>query len=305
MAKRPAELGNGAEVVQTPVQDTENNERAVEIRVLLPRSMAMNEAPTKKKKKLTSGKYSAEKIVSFQGDFDTILKQLSESAKGLKHINFVISKSTYRAIKSNDNAVEGLKLPLSSDRLVIAKENELEKLLDSLYKATKSTPSTTNHLVPYEPLPTVGNFGPSNFFYKQLNQINLEKSEKRAAEYSESLASKGATQSNVTETNGLPNILTPEGFEEAVKTVERARSANPGLSFKILVVLPSETVGTIIGKNGSKIQELRNVTNTQLRVFDPEGGVGSSDDRSLSIVGVPESILHALDLIHTLLIDNF
>lgn len=62
------------------------------------------------------------------------------------------------------------------------------------------------------------------------------------------------------------------------------------------LTIPNEVVGSVIGKGGSKIQEIRNVTGAQIKVMD-NATAGNAPERPITIVGTAESIQMAKYLI--------
>ena len=65
------------------------------------------------------------------------------------------------------------------------------------------------------------------------------------------------------------------------------------------MTLPNELVGAIIGLRGSKIQQIRQITNAGITIDDQaipsNNGIGS--DRIITIEGTPEQISHAQGLL--------
>lgn len=62
------------------------------------------------------------------------------------------------------------------------------------------------------------------------------------------------------------------------------------------LTVPNEVVGSVIGKGGSKIQEIRNVSGAQIKVMD-NATAGNAPERPITIIGTAEAIQMAKYLI--------
>ncbi|CAF3710943.1 unnamed protein product [Rotaria sp. Silwood1] len=77
------------------------------------------------------------------------------------------------------------------------------------------------------------------------------------------------------------------------------RYANPALFTSTRVTLPNELVGAIIGPRGTKIQQIRQITNANIIIDDQAipSGNGGGGDRIITIEGTPEQISRAQALL--------
>jgi poly(rC)-binding protein 2/3/4 len=71
-------------------------------------------------------------------------------------------------------------------------------------------------------------------------------------------------------------------------------SSQPQLTEQITI--PNEVIGSVIGKGGSKIQEIRTVTGAQIKVMDNASAAGTTE-RAITIIGSAEAIQMARYLI--------
>ncbi|CED82653.1 PolyC-binding proteins alphaCP-1 and related KH domain proteins [Phaffia rhodozyma] len=66
------------------------------------------------------------------------------------------------------------------------------------------------------------------------------------------------------------------------------------------IYIPNDLVGPIIGKAGSKINEIRTLSNTQIRIMEPhqQGSEGNPNERLVTITGQPDSVNTAMQLLY-------
>lgn len=77
------------------------------------------------------------------------------------------------------------------------------------------------------------------------------------------------------------------------------RAGNPpvvGGSTSQQIFIPNAMVGCIIGKGGSKINEIRQMSGSHIKIQEP---MGDTNERLVTITGTPESNHMALYLLHT------
>lgn len=77
-----------------------------------------------------------------------------------------------------------------------------------------------------------------------------------------------------------------------------AQSAPRGEELSQEVYIPNDFVGSVIGKGGSKIKEIRRVSGSRVTVTDP---LPESTERLVRIIGAPQSNETAIYLIHSLI----
>ncbi|KAG0364049.1 hypothetical protein BGZ54_007893 [Gamsiella multidivaricata] len=63
------------------------------------------------------------------------------------------------------------------------------------------------------------------------------------------------------------------------------------------IFIPNDMVGTVIGKNGSKIQEIRQISGSHIKIADSHQGSGN--ERLVTITGTPESNQMAVYLLYS------
>lgn len=79
---------------------------------------------------------------------------------------------------------------------------------------------------------------------------------------------------------------------------QAAKNAVRGQELTQDVMIPNNFVGTVIGKGGAKIKEIRHVSKAKVRVLDP---IPDSDERLIQITGIPEANEMAIYMIHTVI----
>lgn len=85
----------------------------------------------------------------------------------------------------------------------------------------------------------------------------------------------------------------------------QAQSATPGQTLTQHIFIPNDMVGAVIGKGGTKINEIRQSSGSMIRINEPnedQNGVGSgalnSTERMVTITGTPENNQKALYLLY-------
>lgn len=79
----------------------------------------------------------------------------------------------------------------------------------------------------------------------------------------------------------------PRAQEEAQRAPQNAKLCQN-------IIVPNRFVGSIIGKKGAKINEIRRISKSHVKVADADG----SDDRKITITGLPDGNQLAIYLIH-------
>jgi poly(rC)-binding protein 2/3/4 len=93
---------------------------------------------------------------------------------------------------------------------------------------------------------------------------------------------------------GLPNIATESGLARAKQMVMKM---TPGQHSSLQVYVPTEVVGAIIGKGGSKITEIRMTSGAMVRVNETQSAQDTQTERLLMLTGAPENIKVALVMV--------
>lgn len=110
----------------------------------------------------------------------------------------------------------------------------------------------------------------------------------------------------------ISHITTQSGMQQAQM---QAQAALPGQQLTQQIFIPNDMVGAIIGKGGTKINEIRQTSGSMIRINEPnegaeQGGVGAvsggathpagstGGERMVTIIGTPESNQMALYLLY-------
>lgn len=118
----------------------------------------------------------------------------------------------------------------------------------------------------------------------------------------------GGNNSRRTDPNA---VVTPGGGLVAGATTNSATTGEPNASAPPLVdaynlrtqniSIPSDMVGCIIGKGGSKINEIRSMSASHIKIMEPGAGIqagGSGNERLVTITGPPPNIQMAVSLLY-------
>lgn len=76
------------------------------------------------------------------------------------------------------------------------------------------------------------------------------------------------------------------------------------------IYIPNDLVGCIIGKGGSKINEIRSISGSQIRIMEPGATVpgaagGGPNERLVTVTGQPQQIQTAVQLLYHVSIHMF
>lgn len=93
---------------------------------------------------------------------------------------------------------------------------------------------------------------------------------------------------------GLPNISTDHGLTRAKQMVMKMM---PGQPSTLQVYVPTDVVGAIIGKGGSKINDIRATSGAMVRVNETQGIQDTQTERLMVMSGTPETIKVALMMV--------
>lgn len=70
------------------------------------------------------------------------------------------------------------------------------------------------------------------------------------------------------------------------------------------MTVPNDLIGCIIGKGGTKIAEIRQISGAMIRISNCEEREGGNTDRTITISGNPDSVAVAQYLINMRLVRN-
>ncbi|XP_041971059.1 poly(rC)-binding protein 3 isoform X4 [Aricia agestis] len=94
----------------------------------------------------------------------------------------------------------------------------------------------------------------------------------------------------------LPALAALAGSQ--LRTGNQARSQPAAAQQSHEMTVPNELIGCIIGKGGTKIAEIRQISGAMIRISNCEEREGGSTDRTITITGNPDSVALAQYLIN-------
>uniref|UniRef100_A0A060T6L1 ARAD1B13024p n=1 Tax=Blastobotrys adeninivorans TaxID=409370 RepID=A0A060T6L1_BLAAD len=221
-------------------------------------------------------------------------------------------------------SVSALPLPMSNDRTITIRgvvgvsegdngSSKAQNILEGVQKviqkahALEQTPESFPH-IEYIPRPIAGLYGHPDTFRRQVINNQLAELNPYTAEHSEpnpegtyalpSGPGAGATGAGAGAGAGGPNNDTPlldsqEGLELAQ---QQARMQPINKTFSQSVLVPHDMVGSIIGKGGVKVNEIRQMSGSTIKINDSDRGVAVN--RTITVTGTPEGNQMALMLMY-------
>ncbi|KAK9447485.1 uncharacterized protein V1518DRAFT_434875 [Limtongia smithiae] len=91
----------------------------------------------------------------------------------------------------------------------------------------------------------------------------------------------------------IPSVGAPQSVQSAQQA---AQAAHPGQPLTQQIYIPNDMVGAIIGKGGSKINEIRQLSGSAIKINEPQD---SSNERLVTVTGTPECNQMALYLLYS------
>lgn len=214
-------------------------------------------------------------------------------------------------------------LPASTDRslLVRGSLDELKAAIKSLAEVITSQDESAAYfpMIPYVPRVVTGIYGhPETFQRQMLNQTLAATNpylipaadmangpipageSAGAAPHQEQLATAIPTP---VVGGDVTHMATQGGMQQAQM---QAQAAVPGSQLTQQIYIPNDMVGAIIGKGGTKINEIRQSSGSMIRINEANeetGGAGGptgpgGSERMVTIIGTPESNQMALYLLY-------
>ncbi|KAJ8100658.1 hypothetical protein POJ06DRAFT_253347 [Lipomyces tetrasporus] len=167
----------------------------------------------------------------------------------------------------------------------------------------------------YNPLPICGAFGHVNHWHlyveknvaTPVNPYGVSPNGYSGADY--------AAQLGIVDVRGDEQALTPEPRSATKESTQRtpivptvqaatsvqsaqqqAQQALPGQPMTQQIYIPNDMVGAIIGKGGAKINEIRQLSGSNIKINEPQD---NSNERLVTITGTSECNQMALYLLHS------
>jgi poly(rC)-binding protein 2/3/4 len=220
-------------------------------------------------------------------------------------------------------------LPSSSERSLSVRGNsqEVKSAIESLADIYGKNQKTLAYfpLILYVPRVVTGLYGHPDTFQRQMLNSTLAALNPYLIPASDNAAAAGGsvvfsaaptTDTSASTANVIPNATADDEISNTQGGMQQAQmqalSATPGQPLTQHIYIPNEMVGAIIGKGGTKINEIRQSSGSVIRVNEPSevdqqaGSSGSkivpgglnSTERMITITGTPEQNQMALYLLY-------
>lgn len=213
-------------------------------------------------------------------------------------------------------SVSALPLPMSNDRTitirgVVDDGSKAQKILEGVQKVIQKahdleqTPESFPH-IEYIPRPIAGLYGHPDTFRRQAINNQLAELNPYTADHPEpnpegtyalpsgpSAGVGGGGAAAGDPNNDTPLLDSQEGLEAAQ---QQARMQPINKTFSQSVLVPHDMVGSIIGKGGVKVNEIRQMSGSTIKINDSDRGVAVN--RTITVTGTPEGNQMALMLMY-------
>lgn len=219
-------------------------------------------------------------------------------------------------------------LPSSSERSLSVRGTlqEVKNAIESLAMLYGENQNCLTYfpIVLYVPRVVTGLYGHPDTFQRQmlnstlaaLNPYLIPTSDSSAVGGSVVFSAAPTTDTTTNTANVIPNVTADDEISHTQGGMQQAQmqalSAAPGQPLTQYIYIPNEMVGAIIGKGGTKINEIRQSSGSVIRVNEPSevdqqaGSSGSkvvpgglnSTERMVTITGTPEQNQMALYLLY-------
>lgn len=259
---------------------------------------------------------AVEVVISISGSkthIGSIVSQFLDSS-GTKCLNILVADQA--DVRSDTTTVLQLgvsvtlsALPMSTDKLVSVQGPDFKAGLDFVLDKFCSAESP----VPYTPQAVIGQYGKPETFRRQAASIEALKALELAAEQEKQvqaaataptsnqaegdtvptskMASKPSSSSHSGAKPGVPLLANERDYQHALQLV------TPGPSSQtIQLYIPPEAVGSIIGRGGQTINEMKHSSGAFIR-FEDANTAAASNNKLLTISGTPESIKRGIALV--------
>lgn len=220
-------------------------------------------------------------------------------------------------------------LPSSSERSLSVRGSlqEAKSAIESLAEIYGENQKTLAYfpLILYVPRVVTGLYGHPDTFQRQMLNSTLAALNPYLTQAPDNVAAAGGsvvfsaaptTDTSVSTANVIPNVTADDDISSTQGGMQQAQmqalSATPGQPLTQHIYIPNEMVGAIIGKGGTKINEIRQSSGSVIRVNEPSevdqqaessgsktvpGGLNSTE-RMITITGTPEQNQMALYLLY-------
>ncbi|CAN6670966.1 hypothetical protein TRVA0_044S00210 [Trichomonascus vanleenenianus] len=252
---------------------------------------------------------AVEKVVIARGMPQKVVNAVL-SITGDRPPRLVVSESVIASTKIDTRedlqesiSVSRTNLPLSNDRSVLV-TGDGASVLAQLGEIFGEADQSLFPSVPYTPMAVAGTYGhPETFRRQALNAalasanlyINGDADVKHpaanAAATNGSATTAAAGGSAVTLTD-VVNVGTQAGLQLAKQQLQMVPA---GQTVTQNIAIPSDMVGAIIGKGGTKINEIRALSNANIKINEVQNE--ASPERGVMLIGTPEANQTALTLI--------
>ncbi|KAK9479983.1 hypothetical protein V1514DRAFT_341409 [Lipomyces japonicus] len=206
-------------------------------------------------------------------------------------------------------------LPLSTERAVVIKgtadviQQAIEIISRHLYDQTEKLSMT--HIQHYNPLPACGVFGRDNHWRNQVdknvrtpfNPYGVSPNGYSASDYANTvgITNGGSTeaqastkesavdtkqQRNTVASTIIPHVGTTSLQAAQQQAQQQAAHSLPGQQVIQQIYIPNDMVGAIIGKGGMKINEIRQLSGSSIKINEQQE---NSNERLVTITGTSDS----------------
>ena len=156
-------------------------------------------------------------------------------------------------------------------------------------------------VVPYVPQPVGGNYGHPDTFKRHPNQPQRTPSNPYAMQYQQAQAAQQAPQAPIhygSPQGGYAGAgpQQPGHAGHAGPPAQPVQGMVPGQPLTQQIFIPNDMVGAIIGKGGTKINEIRQLSSSVIKINEPQD---NSNERLVTITGTQECNQMALYMLYS------
>lgn len=322
--KAASARGRGAKKAAVSRNDKESEpedaSKHVETRLLAPISLKYEQEDLKNSSRISSITSSdppigaCERVILISGSINAtagaILSLTGEQkAQILVPEAIVMAAQLYdeKNLRLEDNQVAKLDLsnsvlPMSNERvlgisvLTDDKDSNLESALKQALELLEQYKDNISNfpVVEYVPRVISGIYGrPDTFRRQALNTKMSELNQSQNVAGDSRSGGSAAEGQNPEQLEGKAiSIMSQEGLQQAQR---QADEAPPGQLLSQQIYIPIDMIGAIIGKGGSKINEIRQMSGSAIKINEDETQNG---ERMVTVTGSPEANQTALYLIY-------
>lgn len=287
----------------------EDASKHVDVRVLVPTSVEYDAEEVKKATEVTElsdeqpSDMACERVIAITGTADRVSRAIGHIAG--TRVQLLVSEAIVMDAKLNEDAqhlkqirdecanvridLAGTVLPMSNERILgIESSDSIEfavvRVLTTLEQYKDSL--TKFPVVKYIPRPISGVYGHPDTFRRQF--INEQQ---RRVEANDKTVDGAAQTQEVSLEGKAISLMAPDGLQQAQR---QASEAPHGRIIGQQIYVPLEMIGSIIGKAGSKINEIRSLSGSAIKINEEE----QNGERMVTVTGSAEANQMALYLIY-------